>query len=115
MPKKYRLSRADFTRLPKAARRIHGEYFSLTVTPLPSSKGPRAACVVSKKVSARAVDRNRIERRCREALRPLLSKITKPEAFLFYAKREAREASTSDVARDVEKLLRSIAARDAPR
>lgn len=112
MPKKYRLSRADFTRLPKATRRIHGGYFSLTVTPFPASEGPRAACVVSKKVSARAVDRNRIERYCREALRPLLSNITKPEAFIFYAKKEAREASSSDVARDVGKLLRSIAARD---
>lgn len=72
-------------------------------------------CVVSKKVSVRSVDRNRIERFCRESLRPLLSKMTKSEALIFYAKREAREASHADVAHDIEKLLRTIDARDASR
>ena len=115
MPKKYRLSRADFARLPKAIRRIHGEYFSLTVTPFPSLEGPRAACVVSKKVSPRAVDRNQIERFCREALRPLLAQMTQSEAFIFYAKREAREASSAGIAHDIGKLLRSIVAHDRMR
>ncbi len=115
MPKKYRLSRADFVRLPRAARRIHGEYFSLTVTPFPSLGGPRAACVVSKKVSARSVDRNRIERLCRESLRPLLAKMKKAEALIFYAKREARGASRADAAEDIGKLLRAVDVRDALR
>lgn len=115
MPKKYRLSRADFIRLPRPARRIHGDFFSLTVTPFPALEGPRAACVVSKKVSARSVDRNRIERFCRESLRPHLSQMKKSAAFIFYAKREARDASHADVAKDIGKLLRTIDERDAPR
>ena len=105
MPKKYRLSRADFMRLPKAARRIHGTYFSLTVTPSPRLEGPRAACVVSKKVSARSVDRNRIERRCRESLRPFLAGMKEPTAFIFFAKREAASATFAEIRRDIGKLL----------
>ena len=71
--------------------------------------------VVPKKIARRAVDRNRIERRCREALRPLIKNIQKPVAFIFHAKREAQEASYAEVALDVGKLLRSLDAQDTPR
>ena len=112
MPKKYRLSRADWLRLPRPARRIHGGYFSLSVIPAPSLGGPRVALVVPKKVAKRAVDRNKIERRCREALRPLMEKVRKSVALIFHAKREAVEASYAEVVLDVEKLLKSLDARD---
>ncbi len=108
MPKKYRLSHAELIGLSKPSRRVHGSYFSLTVTPLPASLGAKVACAVSKKVSARAVDRNRIERACREALRPLMEEIQKPVALIFYAKREAREATSALIARDIGKLLQVI-------
>src|SRR3989344_2187940 len=109
MPKKYRLSRADFARLPKPARRIHGVYFSLTVTHSPLLGGTRAACVVSKKVSARSVDRNRIERRCRESLRPLLIQMKERAALIFYAKRESVAASSKEIQQDIRKLLEGVA------
>src|SRR3989344_3284887 len=109
MPKKYRLSRADFTRLPRAARRVHGEYFSLSITPFPPFGGPRAACVVSKKVSARSVDRNRIERLCREILRPELARMKEPTAFIFFAKRESVSASLKDIRQDIQKLFGRVA------
>ena len=108
MPKKYRLSRAEFIRLPRAGRRVHGNYFSLTLTPLSDGSGIKAACVVSKKVSARAVDRNRIERRCRETLRPLLPHIQKPTALIFHAKREALAASSEEMQQDIQKLLKRL-------
>jgi len=109
MPKKYRLSRADFTRLPKPTRRIHGTYFSLTVTPAPLLGGPRTACVVSKKVSARSVDRNRIERRCRESIRPMLGQMRKAEALVLFAKREATTATFKEIQQDIQKLLERVA------
>ncbi|OGG60543.1 ribonuclease P protein component [Candidatus Kaiserbacteria bacterium RIFCSPHIGHO2_01_FULL_56_24] len=105
MPKKYRLSRADFMRLPRAAHRIHGKYFSLTVTHVPSLEGPRAVCVVSKKISARSVDRNRIERLCRESLRPVLAQMKTPAALVFYAKREVLGAALAEIRQDIRKLL----------
>ena len=109
MPKKYRLSRADFMRLPKPARRIHGTFFSLTVTPFPLLGGPRAACVVSKKVSVRSVDRNRIERLCREILRSELARMKEPTAFIFFAKRESVSASLKDIRQDIQKLFGRVA------
>lgn len=108
MPKKYRLSRADFIRLPRAARRVHGNYFSLTGAPLPSLGWAKVACVVSKKTAARAVDRNKIERRCREALRPLIKEVGRPIALIFYAKHEAVHASFAAIRQDIQKLLERI-------
>ncbi len=108
MPKKYRLSRAEFLRLPKAgSKRAHGEYFSLTLSPLPNG-GPKTACVVSKKIAARAVDRNRIQRRCREVVRSYIGKIGKPLALVFYGKRGAAAASFANTKKDIESLLANV-------
>ncbi len=119
MPKKRRLSRAHFVAL-KGARRIHGTLFTLSVAPLPEADPPLAgavpagrqgkfACVVSKKVSAKAVDRNRIKRRCRESVRAFLSTFREPLALVFTAKRVAGDASSADIAEDVRKLLIRVA------
>jgi ribonuclease P protein component len=113
MPKKYRLSRADFIALPRAnSRRLHGAYFSLTVTPLSPESGVKTACVVSKKTAARAADRNKIERRCRESLRPILARINTPAALIFYGKREAVQASFGDIQKDINALLERSGLRD---
>lgn len=115
MPKKYRLSRADFSRLARAkSRRIHGTYFSLMIAPL-LSPGVKAACVVSKKTASRSVDRNAIERKCREALRPLLSSVEDSSAYIFYAKRGAMEASSGEIKTDVVSLLKRAGLRVTPR
>lgn len=107
MPKKHRLTHADFARVSKSrARRIHGTYFSLSLSE--SQGGARVsqtACVVSKKTAARAVDRNLIRRRCREALRKHLVRIKTPTVFVFHAKREAARASYAEIARDIEALV----------
>jgi len=63
------------------------------------------ASVVPKKISARAVDRNRIERRCRESLRKHMPLIRKPLALVFHGKREALAASFEEIRRDIETLL----------
>lgn len=108
MPKKYRLSRADFLRLPKTgSKRVHGAYFTLTLSPL-SHGGPKTACVVSKKIAARAVDRKRIQRRCREIVRSHIGQIEKPLALIFYGKRGAGAASFANTKKDIESLLVQI-------
>ncbi|MCR4325184.1 MAG: ribonuclease P protein component [Patescibacteria group bacterium] len=106
MPKRSRLARSDFTDLRRTqSRRATGAYFSLSCTPLPDGEATKAACVVSKKVAARAVARNRIKRACREAVRPRLASIKPPQALIFTAKRAAAAASSSDIRGDVERLL----------
>jgi len=113
MPKKYRLSRSDFTTLKRVkSRRVHGTYFSLTVFPLPQSANSKTACVVSKKIAARAVVRNAIDRKCREVVRPLIKRTEKSVALVFHAKREAADTSFAQAQRDILTLLERSGLRD---
>jgi ribonuclease P protein component len=102
MPKKYRLSGEEIRNL--SGKRMHGRFFSLLVASIPGAHA-KCASVVSKKVSARAVDRNKVKRRCRNSLAKLMPAIHKPVALVLYAKREAKDAEFSDIDRDIASLL----------
>jgi len=73
-------------------------------------KGPGAKCatVASKKVARRAVDRNKIKRRCRAILSKHISNIQKPVALVFYAKADAKAAKFSAIESDIETLLSKV-------
>jgi len=108
MPAKFRLTRADFNLISsQRAQRIRGAFFTLSTTPLPlGTISPKIACVVSKKAARSAVDRNRVRRRCRAALRPLMAQIKDPVAIVFYATKESVGAEYSQLSADIEYLLK---------
>ncbi len=66
------------------------------------------ASVISKKNAARAVDRNKVERRCREAMRFYMTRIKEPLALILRAKREAVDASSEDLKSDIKALMASV-------
>jgi len=98
-----RISGADFRSL-RPARRINGALFSLSITPI-SQPSPKYACVVSKKVSTKAVDRNLIKRRCRSVLQSELKHSVEPVALVLQAKRAAAQASFADIKHEIKTLL----------
>jgi ribonuclease P protein component len=109
MPRKYRLSGEEIRKLSgkpalPAGRRVHGRFFSLVVVPIPGTHA-KCAGVVSKKVARLAVERNKIKRRCRAVLSKRVSRIGKPVALIFYAKRETKGAEFIEIERDIETLL----------
>jgi ribonuclease P protein component len=55
-----RVKRVVFTDFFKKGKRVHSEYLTVVYTPFPTFHG---SVVVSKKVSKKAVERNRIRRR----------------------------------------------------
>ncbi len=108
MPKKYRISHADFKLIEDARfRRERGAYFSLSHGRLSGARGNRlrVACVVSKKVAIRAVDRNFVKRRCLDAVRNLLAGDKEPFALIFYANKNAKTASFEEMKADINKLI----------
>jgi ribonuclease P protein component len=105
MPKKYRLSGEEIRHL--SGKRMHGKLFSLLVAPI-SGTHAKFACVVSKKTAARAVDRNKIKRRCRSVLAAHAQSVQKPVALVFYAKSAVKEASFADTKRDIDQLLSKV-------
>ena len=102
MPRKLRLSRADFAH-SRGFKRVHGTLFSLSVGTIPN-RGAGSACVVSTKVAKTAPKRNRLKRRVRSILFPLLKGETR--VFIFIAKKGAADASFADIRSDVEMLLK---------
>lgn len=114
MPKKHRISHSDFKLAAGAGlRRERGAYFILSYGALSGNArgSARMACAVSKKTAAKAVDRNLIKRRCRDAARDLITGVKKPLVFIFYANRNAKGATFTEIKQDVEKLIRkSLAA-----
>lgn len=103
MPKNYRLTVADLKAF-RPERRFSGAHFSLAIATAPRTG---AACVVSKKVASRAVDRNKIKRRVKAALVPLLPSL--PHAsYVFYAKAGAAAIDFAEAQRDIEKLVARI-------
>lgn len=113
MPRNSRLSRADLNAINSlTVRRFSGVYGTLAVSPLPPLCSiPRSTCVVSKKVSKRAVDRNVIKRRCREIFRTCTQGHNEPLALVFHAKKSALDASFADVALDIQVLSNTAFAR----
>jgi ribonuclease P protein component len=105
MPAHYRLSRNDFTRM-RGFKRVHGTLFSLSFGTLPERSVPGAACVVSAKVAPRAVARNRIKRRVRAILGPLMSNLPSPLILVLIAKKPAADASPAESREEVILLLR---------
>jgi ribonuclease P protein component len=85
-------------------KRLHGALFSLLCAPLPSGRS-KAAIVVSKKVAAKATDRNRIKRRARAAVASRLKTLGEPRALVFTAKKEASTASFAEIRADIEALV----------
>jgi ribonuclease P protein component len=102
MPQKHRLTGAEM-RTTRPARRAGGVLFSVSITP--GGKAARFGVVVSKKIAAKAVDRNLIKRRYRAALQKHVQRIP-PGRYVFVAKRECASASAADMERDIAALVR---------
>ncbi|MEK7520446.1 MAG: ribonuclease P protein component [Patescibacteria group bacterium] len=68
----------------------------------------RAGFVVSKKVSPRAVVRNLVKRRMREAVRATHHTAQKPSWCVFIAKRSAVHASFSDLRNDIGAVFKKL-------
>ena len=87
---------------------MSGALFSLSVSPLRGESVPRWACVVSKKVAAKAIQRNRIKRQCRESVRARAGGVPEPLALIFRAKKEAVRATFAELDHDIRSLIEKL-------
>lgn len=104
MPKKNRLTGSEIRSL-KPEKRLNTSLFSLSISK--NGGGTRCACVVSKKVSPKAVVRNRVKRRMRAAL---LKTAPLPPAvsLVLTAKKTAIDADFSAIHEDIVALVHRV-------
>lgn len=110
---------ADYQRVYKSGRKQFGKqiayFYALRPEPTveaPSrseTKGPRIGLTVPKALG-KAVDRNRIKRRLREAVRHSLPLLNAPVDVVLHPKRTVRDAEFAAVEREVSIIFRAVQA-----
>jgi ribonuclease P protein component len=85
LAKIYRFTTALFDRIFRKSKRISSNGFSFLVSPVWKNHSPRFAVVVGKKVSKKAVERNRLRRQLYEIVRQnLVGKIVDKNVIFIY-------------------------------
>ncbi|MEX0672781.1 MAG: ribonuclease P protein component [Candidatus Paceibacterota bacterium] len=88
-----------------AVRVTHSSFFVARTLSTESSPA-RFAVIISQKVTKGAVERHRIKRRVHHAINDLLGHTQDGWKIALYAKSSIRDASSEEVASDLEKILR---------
>ncbi len=86
---------------------MEGQYLQLIVAPAPATGG-RSGFIVGRKVSRRAVDRNRIRRKLREALRVLPMSADRFDLVLRVKRGRTRAEQDAAAAEAVRLLARLV-------
>ncbi len=95
----------DFERLFAEGKRYHHELLMTVVCPRPETDPARAAFIVGRRVDKRAVVRNKVKRRLREAWRRELPNISRGVDVAFVAQIAAAGASYHELAALMHKHL----------
>jgi len=107
---------ADYQRVSKAGRKQFGKqmawFFALRdaeAAAYSETTGPRVGLTVPKALG-KAVARNRIKRRLREAVRGALPLLSAPVDVVLHPKRSVLEAEFAVIEREVQTIFRSVQA-----
>jgi ribonuclease P protein component len=98
------LRSVDFRRVYDQGSRFSGPFFAAFCVREPDSSGPRIGFTLPRAVG-KAVARNRIRRRVREAVRLHLEQLSPEWSIVFNPRRKAMEAPFPDLEREVLRLF----------
>lgn len=105
LPRKYRLTkRSDFQKVLENGTVFQGRLFGLAVLKKDTGEEPRIGIIVSNKISKKAVDRNRIRRLVREAVREQLARAPKGTLLVFLAKKVIVGENLENIKRETRRL-----------
>ncbi|MBL1434138.1 ribonuclease P protein component [Candidatus Wolfebacteria bacterium] len=98
LTKNQRLSRDEFTAVFESGTRIHGDAFTLVLSP--TTALPKASTVVSKKIAGGVIARNLLKRRLYNVLKTNLS-----QDSILIAKKAIKDKKFSELLEEYKKLL----------
>lgn len=105
LPKGKRLTRSDFKLLNLEKTFYHSPHFTLRLSR--SAKGVKVGVSVSKKISKKAVVRNKIRRRAYSALREIFKEI-KPGMYLLIARSGVEKTKGDSLREELVSLFKKV-------
>ena len=106
LPRKFRLKKkGDFKMIYNQGKSLANSYLVLYSLKRSDHKQARIGITVSKKVG-KAVERNKIKRRLREAVKLHLHELKEPFDIIFIARPKIKGISYQDVEKNMVSLLR---------
>ena len=102
------LTPADFARLRGISRRIGSASFAAEIAPAATASCARLGLAVSRRVSKRAVRRNRIKRIARDSFRRQRANLPACDILLI-ARSEANLRSNAELRAELERLWQRVA------
>ena len=108
LPKKYRLTnKKDFEKVFKAGRGRHGKILGIKFTKN-NLGNSRFGFIVSKKVSPKAVVRNKIKRKAREIIRLNLGDIKSGLNIVIICQPEITEKNYQEIEKEILRITEEI-------
>lgn len=104
LPRKHRLPRFELVRVKNQGRLIPGKLFSLLKTSNQVGAS-RFGFIVSKKISKKAVERNRIRRLLFEAVQAVLPRIKEKADFVFLVKKAILDQPLEVIKKETERIF----------
>lgn len=106
LPKINRLKKKkDFEKVFNDGQTIKSDIFFLKTLPN-DQKVNRIGFVVSKKIDKRAVIRNKVKRRLREAIKGFLSQLKTGQDYIFIALPKIKDKGLEEIRTTIEKTLK---------
>ncbi len=105
LPKKERLSRQAFSRFFSVGRKIHTPLFQVVYSPHPTL---HVSVVVSKKISKRAVGRNKIRRRVYDAVRRYRTESGLTGVYIFIMKTGVEVVTYENLKKEIYTTITKI-------
>jgi len=111
-PRSARLTRSrEYRQVFRGAERVADRYFTVLAVPVGGSRA-RLGLAISRRVAARAVDRNRLKRLVRESFRQRRQGLPAVDIVVL-ARSAARHAGNAELAASLDRLWRRMAQRCA--
>lgn len=108
LPREKRIGKKMFKEVFQKSRQFSSQYFFARVSKIQEADRNAFACVISSKISKKAVVRNLLKRRITHVIRENINKIQLGLGIIIFPKKGAEELEFEAIKQDLLKLFKSI-------
>lgn len=110
LKKERRVKREVFSKPPALSKTLHTDFFSLKYFKENTNNDTKVAFVLSKKISTKATERNKLKRRGSGIIEKVFNNIKPGFVLIFYMKKGAEKAKFNNLSEEVLLSLKKIGA-----